>query len=288
MDVYKKLLFDMQLCGMRIVTQKNYVYHARKFAQYCNKPIYETDLNDVREFLHYLRNQRKLNIGTVNYYHTCLKFLFQMTLEKPWNDWKVSRLRGYRALPAVLSREEVHKLLDAVAGTLTELTADPKHLGAQIGFTSILHTWGQNLMHHPHIHCVVPSGGLTPEGKFKTGGREFFIHVNVLSSKFKGKFLWMLNKAYEAGGLKFYGSTLEYGQDQCFQSLLSLSSLRMKDWVVYCKETFNGPEAVIEYLGRYTHRVCISNHRILDIENGHVTFKWKDYRDNKVKIMTIT
>lgn len=188
---------------------------------------------------------------------------------------------------AYQNQEKVYKILfDAVAGTLTELTADPKHLGVQIGFTSILHTWGQNLMHHPHIHCVVPSGGLTPEGKFKTGGREFFIHVNVLSSKFKGKFLWMLNKAYEAGGLEFYGSTLEYAQDQCFQSLLN--SLRRKDWVVYCKETFNGPEAVIEYLGRYTHRVCISNHRILNIENGHVTFKWKDYRDNKEKIMTIT
>ena len=114
MEVYEKLLFDMQLCGMSMVTQKNYAYHARKFAEYCDKPIQEADLSDVREFLHYLRNQRKLNIGTVNYYHTCLKFLFQMTLEKPWNDWKVPRLRGYMALPAVLSRGEVHKLLDTV------------------------------------------------------------------------------------------------------------------------------------------------------------------------------
>ena len=188
---------------------------------------------------------------------------------------------------AYQNQEKVYKILfDAVAGTLAELTADPEHLGAQIGFTSILHTWGQNLMHHPHIHCIVPSDGLTPEGKFKTGGKDFFIHVNILSRKFRGKFLWMLNKAYEAGVLKFYGSMLEYGHDQCFQN--SLNSLRRKDWVVYCKETFNGPEAVIEYLGRYTHRVAISNNRILDIEDGHVTFKWKDYRDNKIKVMTIT
>lgn len=188
---------------------------------------------------------------------------------------------------AYQNQEKVYKILfNAVAGTLTELTADPKYLGAQIGFTSILHTWGQNLMHHPHIHCVVPSGGMTKEGKFKTGGEKFFIHVEVLSRKFRGKFLSMLEKSYSAGELKFYGSILEYEHDQCFQTFLN--TLRRKAWVVYCKETFSGPEAVIEYLGRYTHRVAVSNNRILDIEDGNVTFKWKDYRDKKVKIMTIT
>lgn len=177
-------------------------------------------------------------------------------------------------------------LFDAVAGTLLELTADPKHLGAQIGFISILHTWGQNLMHHPHIHCVVPSGGLTPEGKFITGDGDFFIHVKVLSSKFRGKFLWLMEEAYNAGKLKFYGSMVEYGCEQLFQEYLN--SLRRKDWVVYSKETFNGPEAVIEYLGRYTHRIAISNNRILSVEDGNVTFKWKDYRDGGQKIMTLT
>jgi integrase/recombinase XerD len=114
MDVFKKLLFDMQLCGMSAVTQKNYIYHVRRFEKFIEKPIHETGLYDVRQFLHHLRNERKLNIGTVNYYHTCLKFLFQMTLEKEWNDWKVPRLRGYRALPAVMSRKEVDRLLSAV------------------------------------------------------------------------------------------------------------------------------------------------------------------------------
>lgn len=177
-------------------------------------------------------------------------------------------------------------LFKAVSETLKELCKDPKHLGAQIGFTSVLHTWGSNILYHPHLHVVVPSGGLTPEGKFKTGDKDFFIHVKVLSSKFRGKFLHMLEKAYLDGELEFYGSMLEYEYDQLFQAFLN--TLRRKDWVVYCKETFSGPEAVIEYLGRYTHRVCISNNRILRFEGGTVTFKWKDYRDGKQKIMTIT
>ena len=167
-----------------------------------------------------------------------------------------------------------------------ELAADPKHLGAQIGFTSILHTWGQNLMYHPHIHTVVPSGGLTPEGKFITGNKDFFIHVKVLASKFRGKFLWLLEEAYNVGKLEFYGDMAEYSYDQFFQEYLN--SLRRKDWIVYSKENFNGPEAVIEYLGRYTHRIAISNNRILNIDDGSVTFKWKDYRDGKQKVMTIT
>jgi hypothetical protein len=188
---------------------------------------------------------------------------------------------------AYQNQKTVYKILfDAVAGTILELTADPKHLGAQIGVISILHTWGQNLMHHPHVHCIVPSGGLTPEGKFIMGEKDFFIHVKVLSSKFKGKFLSLLGEAYKANKLEFYADMLEYEHDQHFQDFLDIS--RKKDWVAYSKETFNGPEAVIEYLGRYTHRIAISNNRILSIEGGNVTFKWKDYRDGKHKIMTLT
>jgi hypothetical protein len=176
-------------------------------------------------------------------------------------------------------------LFDAVSGTLKELSADKKHLGAQIGFSCVLHSWGSNMLYHPHLHVVLASGGLTPEGKFKTGGEDFFIHVNVLSSKFRGKFLYMLKKAYSEGKLKFHGSILEYSNEQLFRR--ALNPLYMKNWIVYCKETFNGPESVISYLGRYTHRVCISNNRILSIKDGYVTFKWRDYRDNKVKVMTI-
>jgi len=114
MDVFEKLLFDMQLCGMSIITQNNYIYHVRRFEKFIKKQIHETDIYDVRKFLHYLRNDRELNIGTVNYYHTCIKFLFQVTLEREWNDWKVPRLRGYRSLPVVLSREEVFGMLSVI------------------------------------------------------------------------------------------------------------------------------------------------------------------------------
>ncbi len=185
------------------------------------------------------------------------------------------------------NQKKMYKILfDAVAGTLKELTEDNKYLGAQIGFSSILHTWGESLVYRPHIHCVTPSGGLTPEGEFKTGSKGFFIPIKVLSRKFRGKFLYLLGKAYSENELEFYGSILEYEHEQLFQTFLN--SLRRKEWIAYCRETFSGPESVIEYLGRYTHRVAISNSRIVSIKDGSVSFKWKDYRDGKQKIMTIT
>jgi len=186
------------------------------------------------------------------------------------------------------NQEKMYKILfDAVAGTLMELTADPEHLGALIGLTAILHTWGQNLLFHPHLHCLIPFGGLTPEGQFIVGRDDFFIHVKVLSEYFMGKFLDMLKNAYNNNELKFYGSIAEYANDQCFEALVK--SLYLKDWVVFSRETFTGPEAVLDYLGRYTRRVCISNNRILNIDDGSVTFKYKDYRDgSKIKEMTIT
>lgn len=175
----------------------------------------------------------------------------------------------------------------AVSGTLSELAADPKYLGAKIGFTSILHTWGQNLMYHPHLHCVVAAGGIAKDDSFKTGKENFFIHVKVLSRKFRGKFIDMLKKAYDDGNLKFHGSISEFNNGQIFYDLVN--TIYKMEWIVYCKETFSGPEAVIEYLGRYTHRIAISNNRIIGIENGMVTFKWRDYKDkNAEKIMTIT
>jgi site-specific recombinase XerD len=111
MEIMEKLQFDLELCGMSSITQKNYVYHVSKFAAHCGKELADVEVEDVRQFLHYLRNGKKLNIGTVNYYHTCLKFLFQMTLDKRWNDWQLPRLRGYRTLPVILAREEVKKVI---------------------------------------------------------------------------------------------------------------------------------------------------------------------------------
>jgi len=154
-----------------------------------------------------------------------------------------------------------------VSETLLELGLDKKYLGARLGVTAVLHTWGQNLMYHPHIHCIVPSGGLTPEGKWINSRKKFFIPVKVLSRKFRGKFLFYLKRA-----------KLQFCQ-----------SLYPKEWVVYCKPPFGSASKVVQYLGRYTHRVAISNNRILKLEYGSVTFRWRDYRDaNKVKAMTVT
>jgi hypothetical protein len=178
-------------------------------------------------------------------------------------------------------------LFKAVSETLLELAGDKKYLGAQIGFTSILHTWGQNLMHHPHIHCIVPGGGLSECNKWVNSRDKFFIPVKVLSRKFKGKFLHNFKKAYEDGALKFYGSMENLTLEQDFRSMIN--TLYSREWVVYCKEPFKGPEHVVEYLGRYTHRVAISNNRIISAENGKVTFKWRDYKDkNTEKLMTLS
>lgn len=174
-------------------------------------------------------------------------------------------------------------LLKAAAETLSELSADKKYLGAQIGFTEVLHTWGQNLMHHPHVHCIVPGGGLNASMKWIKSKKKFFIPVRVLSRKFRGKFLHYLKQAK----LEFYHS-LAHLQDSCvFNGLLS--TLYQKEWVVYCKPPFKNAGCVVEYLGRYTHRVAISNNRITKLEEGQVMFNWRDYRDsNKQKSMKLT
>ena len=173
-------------------------------------------------------------------------------------------------------------LFRAAAQTLSELCADKKYLGAQIGFTQILHTWGQNLMHHPHIHCIVPAGGLNVIGQWVHSKKKFFIPVMVLSRKFRGKFLFFLKQAK----LELYGFTDDLKDKQAFDRLMS--ALYQKDWVVYCKPPFKSANHVVEYLGRYTHRIAISNNRILKLDDGQVSFSWRDYRDgNKQKTMVI-
>ncbi|MGD8782750.1 MAG: IS91 family transposase [Ignavibacteria bacterium] len=182
------------------------------------------------------------------------------------------------------NQEVVYKILfKAAAETLTELASDRKYLGAQIGITEVLHTWGQNLAFHPHIHCIVPGGGLNSCGKWVNSRKNFFIPVKVLSRKFRGKFLYYLKRA----NLEFFRSISYLREMTPFNDLVS--SLYQKDWVVYCKPPFKNADCVVEYLGRYTHRVAISNNRIIKLENGVVTFKWRDYRDgNKYKCMDLT
>lgn len=180
-------------------------------------------------------------------------------------------------------------LFKATSETLLELSKDRKYLGGEIGFTTILHTWGQNLMNHPHVHCIVPSGGLSLDGtRWVSSKKDFFIPVKVLSKKFRGKFLYYLKKEYYSNPkLKFVNEAEELKYTDIFQCFVD--KLYKKNWIVYCKPPFGSAEHVIEYLGRYTHRVAISNNRVVAFENGYVVFKWRDYSDNnKQKFMTVT
>ena len=179
-------------------------------------------------------------------------------------------------------------LFRAAGDTLLEVASNPKRLGAKIGFLAVLHTWGQNLMHHPHIHCVVPAGGLSPDRTAWVHGRsDFFLPVRVLSRVFRGKFISLLKRAYARGELEFHGSLASLAEAAAMRHLLNQSV--KKDWVVYAKRPFGGPKMVLKYLARYTHRVAISNRRLLRLDNGQVTFAWKDYaRGNRQSSMTVT
>ena len=179
-------------------------------------------------------------------------------------------------------------LFQATAETLKTIAADPKHLGAEIGFFAVLHSWGQNLQFHPHLHCVVPGGGLSADGlRWISCRPDFFLPVRVLSQRFRRLFLQSLQNAFDSGKLEFFNALEPLRGRHAFVQLLD----RMKDcdWVVYAKRPFAGPQQVLDYVGRYTHRVAISNNRLLDIENGQVCFEWKDYRaGGKVKMMTLS
>jgi len=167
-------------------------------------------------------------------------------------------------------------LFAASAETLLEVAADPQHLGAEIGVISVLHTWGQNLLLHPHIHCVIPAGGLSPDhGRWLRPRSSFFLPVKILSRVFRGKFLAGLKRLYRSKKLHCAGPSAALADAQRFAQLLR--RLHRQDWVVYAKAAFGGPMQVLRYLGRYTHRVAISNHRLLAFDGEHVTFRWKNY-----------
>ncbi len=181
-------------------------------------------------------------------------------------------------------------LFKAAAETLTTIAADPKHLGARIGLTAVLHTWGSALTHHPHLHCIVPGGGISLDGSHWVACRPgFFLPVRVLSRLFRRLFLEKLAAAHEAGHLRFFNDLTQLQDRDAFADLLA--PLRKIEWVVYAKRPFAGPEAVLAYLSRYTHRVAIANSRLVVFDDQGVTFKWKDYRAkarDRQKVMTLT
>ena len=178
-------------------------------------------------------------------------------------------------------------LFRAAAETLATIAADPKHLGAQLGVTMVLHTWGQTLQHHPHVHCVVPGGGPSLDStRWVACRRGFFLPVRVLSRLFRRLFLRDLQNTFDTGNLRFFGKLSDLSDPEVFAR--RLDELRHINWVVYAKPPFGGPEQVLAYLGRYTHRVAIANSRLISLSEGTVRFTWKDYRqDGKTKMMTL-
>jgi len=180
-------------------------------------------------------------------------------------------------------------LFKAAAQTLLTIAADPNHLGAKIGMTSVLHTWGSAMTHHPHVHVIVPGGGLSPDGQRWIACRPgFFVPVKVLSRLFRRLFIEGLARSHKAGKLRFFGDLAKLANPEIFAA--HLAPLRKIDWVVYAKPPFGGPEAVLAYLSRYTHRVAISNHRLVSADGDMVAFRWKDYRikqGDRMKVMRL-
>ena len=220
---------------------------------------------------HWLKS-RQVDLLPVDYYHVVF------TLPAPLSALAYTNKRVIYGL-----------LFDVAAETLARIAADPKHLGARIGGTLVLHTWGSALTHHPHVHGIVPGGGLSPDGERWVACKPgFFLSVRVLSRLFRRRFLEELTKAHAAGRLRFFGEFAGLAETGAFTRWLAL--LRSCEWVVYAKRPFAGPAAVLAYLSRYTHRVAISNRRLVAFDGKVVTFRWKDYRAKgrtRYKTMTL-
>ncbi|UCV07007.1 IS91 family transposase [Dechloromonas denitrificans] len=217
--------------------------------------------------------ERQADLLPVEYYHVVF------TLPAPISDL------AYR------NKAAIYRLLfDVAAETLLTIAADPKHLGARIGATLVLHTWGSAMTHHPHVHGIVPGGGLSPDGtRWVACRRGFFLPVRVLSRLFRRRFIEELEKLHRAGQLRFFGDHAHLAEAAVFAGWLA--PLCKSEWVVYAKRPFAGPQAVLAYLSRYTHRVAISNRRLVRMDEQGVTFRWKDYRAKgrtRQKTMTLS
>ena len=195
-----------------------------------------------------------------------------------------------RLSPLVLQNKKIiyDLLFRTSAETLLEVARNPEHLGVEIGFFSVLHTWSQKLTAHPHVHCVVPAGGLSPDHARWIRSRDnYFLPKKVLAELFRGKFVDALKEAFQNGQLHFHGDLKLLAQPEIFAAWLR--PLHRQDWVVYLKRPFGGPAYVVHYLGRYTHRVAISNHRLVSFKDGQVTFRWRDSaHHNEQKLMTLS
>lgn len=191
--------------------------------------------------------------------------------------------------PVIYSNQKLlyDALYHAASSTIDQLAGQEKYLGAKVGYICILHTWGSEMNFHPHIHVILLGGGLTADRQWKDKGDKFFLPVQVISKVFRGKYMEELKSLWEQGKLRFYGSSQKFGNRYEFKSLLD--QCYAKDWVPHCKKTFNGAQSVIKYLGKYTHRIAVSNHRIISMDGSTVTFSVKDYRnEGRWKELTIS
>ncbi len=190
---------------------------------------------------------------------------------------------------ALINRRVIYDILfKTSAKTMLTIAGDPRHLGANIGFTSVLHTWGSTLLHHPHVHMIVPGGGISPDGKsWVTCREDFFLHVNVLKSLFRRLFLEALKRAYEAGKLRFTGKSGKFAGPKAFDRFIKTH--RGMKWHVYAKAPFGGPETTLNYLARYTHRTAFSDQRLIAMKDGKVSFRYKDYKkEGEKRVMTLS
>ena len=292
---------DLTLRGLSPPTRKIYLLYCRKFAAHYHRSPEDLGETEIRQFLLYLIRVQQVSPGTYRQIVAALKFLYTVTLAR---EWEVSRRpfprNRRRRLPQVLNNDQLLALFRALrnpkyrailiscyAAGLRISEACRLRIGAQIGFSAVLHTWGQNLLFHPHLHCVVTGGGLSADGRSWLRTRQDYLFpVRVLSRLFRGKFLAGLQGAFDANQLIFKGSTAPLAQSQEFAALRQ--QLYRKEWVVYAKAPFAGPEHVYRYLGRYTHRVAISNSRLIKLKAGRVHFHYKDYADDcRQKVMKL-
>lgn len=267
----KRVLRDIVACRTSVlgghISQCNHCGHTEVYYNSCrNRHCPKCQAAARAQWL----QERAAELLDVPYFH--MVFTLPETLSP-------IALQNKRVLYGILFR--------SASETLLTLARDPEYLGADIGFLSLLHTWGQTLRHHPHLHCLVPGGGLSPDGKrWIASHKDFFLPVRVLSRLFQKKFLAYLQEACQKNKLFFHGK-LEHLKDHSQWKQL-ISSLYALDWVVYSKPPFGRSQQILKYLARYTHRVALSNQRLVSLESNHVTFRWKDYADgHRVKMMTL-
>ena len=186
--------------------------------------------------------------------------------------------------PVIYSNQRLlyDALYHAASSTISELTADPKHLGTKVGYICILHTWGSEMNFHPHIHAILLGGGLASNNQWKDNGENFFLPIRVISKVFRGKYLEELKRLWEEDKLVFHGTAEKFRNHYTFKELLD--SCYGMDWIPHCKKTFNGAQTVMKYLGKYTHRIAVSNHRIVRMDDDTVAFLVKDYRTKNQKL----